>query len=162
MDKQLQELKRKYLQNPGCTDTAGRYISALERAIGGVQAAKKAPKRPGWECPDPDDRSVDGDRYCTKHDRWDSRCAPTEDDPCDYTYIGPGGLTGSPDGVCVYPDDVVVSSNIAFAENPGSIQLQHYVRLLINGDWVNYPVPAAAKEEYWESCIFCGQPEERK
>lgn len=154
MDQTLQELKRKWLQSPGDADVAGRYIAALERSMGGVQAAKKAPKRLGWACPDPEPFSADGERFCTKHDQWDSRCTPTKDDPCDYTFIGPAGLPGSPDGVCVYPGEVVedITDGVEHA----------YVELLVDGNKVHHPVPIECKDEYWESCIFCGEPDERK
>lgn len=117
-------------------------------------------KRRGWKCPDPEGSlSVDGSRFCTKHDQWDDYCkrgfmlngGTFDGEPCDYTHIGPGGLAGSPDGVCVYPAEVRDAED-------GSC----YVELLIDGKKVRHIVPPEAKDEYWESCIFCGEPEVRK
>lgn len=148
MDQDHQMLKRLYQQNPGCPDTAGRYIASLERTAG--TGSDKLPKRRGWACPDPDPISFDGARFCVKHEQWE-RCKPTPDDPCDFTHIGPAGLPGSPDGVCVYPGSVY------------AVNGEHYqVDLIINGVMVSYPVPAESKDAYWECCIFCGEPEERK
>lgn len=159
MDDTLRELKRQYVQDAGDSGVAQRYIRALEQALGGVEPAKKAPKRPGWECPDPEeDPSLEGNRHCYKHDQLNTYCRRQMNDrggefdgkPCDYTYVGPGGSAGSPDGICVYPNEIHGEGDDC------------YVNLLIDGKEVKHPVPAEAKEEYWESCIFCGHPEERK
>ena len=144
MDAHLQKLKRDTIQNPGDVHGLQRYITALERALGGVKGSEiKDQRRPGWECPDPEHK---GRCWC-----YETPCT-CESKP----YIGAGGSPGSPDGVCIY------ASYLGEADLEG----RRFVRLMIDGKWVEHLLPASytghidGESDDW--CIFCGEPDERK
>ena len=134
MDKQLQELKRKHVRDPGDSIASQRYIAALERVVGGVQAAKEPPKRPGWNCP-------------PEYQKWMSSTEGTVLDP---------NAPASPDGICVYDSD----SGKGEHQGRRTVRLMidgDWVDHLLPEDYTGYD---DGESDDW--CIFCGHPDERK
>lgn len=144
MDLQLRQLKRAAVSNPNDVEALHRYIAALERVVGGVEA-KESPRR-GWKCPDPDSTA--------------ERLRAT-----DYGQgpVAPDVRPSSPDGFCVYD-----SFNGEDYGYPGRRVVITGTRsgIRFDGKLDIHPLPEDyqghihGESEDW--CIFCGEPSERK